>query len=206
MKPPGSSPEEGESGMSDRTDADLIRDSLDDPELFGQVFSRHFESVFSFVARRAGRDAAADLASEVFVRAFRARHRYDPTRPTCLPWLYGIAVNVVGDRIRRLRRHPRSYLHLAVTEDFDDAEDRLVAATVVEEIRDGLSRLTQADRDTFLLFALEDLSYSEIAVVLGIPIGTVGSRISRARRILREQISGLRRITDKMERESPDNE
>ncbi|MGD2101670.1 MAG: RNA polymerase sigma factor, partial [Acidimicrobiia bacterium] len=77
-------------------------------------------------------------------------------------------------------------------------DDRILAESAGERINQALSRLSRRDRDTLLLYALEDLSYSEIAEALGIPEGTVGSRISRARRQIREQIPDLEQIADRM--------
>ena len=188
-----------------RTDADLIRGSLRNPSLFGEIFSRHFAAIFRFAARRIGSDEASDVASEVFVRAFRIRHRYDPSRHDCLPWLYGIATNVVGDRIRRRRRGgTRNFLVIDLADDDRDvmsaADSRVVAESLVAELNDALGRLSEGDRDTFLLFAITGLSYAEISEALGVPQGTVGSRINRARQLIREQIPQLEQIADRMER------
>lgn len=186
-----------------RSDSDLIGGSLEDAGLFGEIFSRHYEAVFRFAARRVGVEDAGDVASEVFVRAFRIRSRYDTSRSGCLPWLYGIAANVVGDRIRKRRRGQRRFLVADPTAGIrfgmEDSEDRMVAESLVGRLNDALGRLSAGDRETFLLHALEGLSYSEIGVALGIPAGTVGSRITRSRRKLRELIPDLEQITDRMD-------
>ena len=188
-----------------RTDADLISGSLRNPSLFGEIFSRHFTAIFRFAARRLGSDEAGDVASEVFARAFRIRGRYDPSRQDCLPWLYGIAANVVGDRIRRRRRgDARTYLVVGRADDDWDAtvaaESRVVAESLVARLNDALGRLSEPDRETFMLFAITGLSYAEIADALGVPQGTVASRINRARHLIREQIPELEQIADRMER------
>jgi RNA polymerase sigma factor (sigma-70 family) len=182
-----------------RTDAELIGESFDRPDVFGSIFSRHFNPIFGFASRRIGRDMAGEVASEVFTRAFRLRRSYDLSRPDCLPWLYGIATNVVGDLLRRKRRSPRIHLAVGVSEeDWSAVDDRLVADSVGAMINRTLDGLSVDDRETFLLFALEGLSYGEISEALDIPTGTVGSRIGRARRIIREQIPDLEQITDRM--------
>ncbi len=93
------------------SDADAIAESLGDPAAFVVVFDRHFDAIRRYVARRLGVDLAADLAAETFMRAFDARRRYDRRRRDALPWLYGIAANVVRrelrDEERRSRRAPR---------------------------------------------------------------------------------------------------
>jgi RNA polymerase sigma factor (sigma-70 family) len=184
------------------TDAELIDESHEHPERFGEIFSRHFAAVFRFVARRVGTGDASDVVSDVFTTAFRIRSRYDHSRANCLPWLYGIAANHVGDRLRKRRHGSRTFLAIASTEaawdDSADTDDRLVAESIGDQINEALGRLSRRDRETLLLFALEGLTYSEIAHALKIPEGTVGSRLARARRLMREQIVDLEQIADRM--------
>jgi RNA polymerase sigma factor (sigma-70 family) len=180
------------------TDAEIIAASLDKPGEFGRIFDRHHTAIYRFAARRVGVNDASDVAGDVFYRAFTIRHRYDVTKTNCLPWLYGIATNVVGDRLRQLTRRRHAYLVAVWREGTDDTsrdtDDRMVAQHIGERLNDALRRLSRKDRDTLLLYALEGLTYSEIARVLGIPIGTVGSRISRARRRILELIPDLEQI------------
>ena len=183
----------------DRTDAELISASLADPSLFGTLFERHYQAVYRFAARRNGVEDAGDVTADTFVRAFEIRHRYDPTRNSCLPWLYGIAQNLIGDRIRRVRRGRRIYLVAAAdirTVEFEhDADSRILAASVGGQLNDALRRLSNRDRNTLLLYALEGLTYSEIALTLDIPVGTVGSRLARARERISELIPDLAQRT-----------
>jgi RNA polymerase sigma-70 factor (ECF subfamily) len=177
-----------------RTDAEIIRASLTDAEEFGEIYARHHTAVFRFVARRIGIGDAGDTAAEVFVRAFSIRSRYDTTKPNSLPWLYGIGVNVVGDRLRRTRRRQRIHVvggEAEVGREISDADDRVVAHQVGVRLNAALDQLTAKDRETLLLFALEGLTYAEIGRVLGVPAGTVGSRISRVRRLVLELIGGV---------------
>lgn len=186
-------------GEPRRTDAELIGESLDDPDVFRTIFSRHFDPIFRFAARRVGRDTAGDVASEVFTRAFRLRRRYDLSRADSLPWLYGIATNVVGDRLRAEQRSSRTYLAIGVPEEqWADVDDRVVAQSMGETINGALETLSIEDRETFLLFALEGLSYEEVGEALGVPAGTVGSRIFRVRRTIREAIPDLEQIAGRM--------
>lgn len=82
------------------TDAEVIQISNRTPEQFATVFDRHHEAVHAFAARRAGRDAADDVLSEVFLAAFAQRDRFDVSAQSALPWLYGIAGNVLKRRWR----------------------------------------------------------------------------------------------------------
>ena len=187
---------------TDRTDAEIISASLRDPDVFGIVFSRYHTAVFRFAARRIGTEEAGDVASDVFVQAFRIRRRYDKSRANCLPWLYGIAGNVIGDRLRKIKRNQRLYL-VAQPEPVelsphDESDDRLVAASVALQLNVALRRLSKRDRNTLLLHALEGLTYAEIAEALGVPTGTVGSRIARARKQVSEQIPDLDQMINPM--------
>jgi RNA polymerase sigma factor (sigma-70 family) len=182
------------------TDAELIGESLDDPRRFGVIFDRHYEAVYRYAARRAGISDAGDIAGETFVRAFNIRRRYSLEEASCRPWLLGIATNVIGDHLRRIRRQEKLLLTVQgwpdKSGDFSaEADERLMAAKLGEDLQRALRSLTVRDRDVLLLHAWEGLSYREIAAALGIPAGTVGSRINRARRVIRELVPGLEQIT-----------
>ncbi len=189
-------------GMDSVSDAEVIAQSIDNPEAFGEIFNRYHDTIYRFVARRAGRGPAPDLTAEVFGRAFRLRTRYDTFRPLARPWLYGIATNVIGDHIRQTRRRER--LHLAMLgltdvpadEDMDRLVDSVTAQGGRRVINDALARLSVGDRNVIVLAAVEQLTYKEISEALGIPIGTVRSRHARARGTLRELLGHLRQTTD----------
>lgn len=172
-------------------DAEIIRRSLVDPNVFGVVFERYHDTIFRFVARRQGLDIAADLTADVFIRAFSLRSRYDVERESCRPWLYGIASNIIGDELRRQRRSERRYLAmigLQVNDGdvFERADDQISAEQQAARLQGSLARLRPGDRAVLLLYSIEELTYQEIADALDIPVGTVRSRLSRARRRMRE--------------------
>lgn len=155
------------------------------------IFDRYHDTIFRYVARRQGLDQAPDLTADVFVRAFRFRGRYDASRPNCRPWLYGIATNIVGDEIRRQRRADRLYLAVSGVRvespnPFEGTIDKIDAQRTGQELNAALSRLSTTDRNVLILYAVEQLTYQEVADALGTPIGTVRSRLARARRKLRE--------------------
>lgn len=180
--------------MSDweRTDAEIIEASLVDPAVFEEIFRRHYSAVYRHAVRRVGVTDAADLAADVFVRALAVRDRYDPSRVDCRPWLFGIAANLAGDRLRRLRRREGKVSAPETVDDMaGDADDRIEAESLANLINPVLDGLSEEDRKTFLLFALDELTYSEIADLQEIPPGTVGSRISRVRRRILEAIPDL---------------
>lgn len=177
---------------TEAADAEVIRLSRHEPEAFEILFRRHAGHIQRYVTRRLGADAADDLVAETFMRAFRQRERYDLARADARPWLYGIATNLIG---RHRRSEVRQYRALArtgtdpVTEPFTDRVDAAVSASAAnKQLAAALAGLPAAHRDTLLLVAWGDLSYEEAAAALGVPIGTVRSRLSRARGRLRRTL------------------
>jgi RNA polymerase sigma-70 factor (ECF subfamily) len=176
-----------------QTDATVIGQSLADPERFATIFERYFSQIRQYLARRVGTKIADDLAAEVFVVAFAERRRYDPARECARPWLYGIATNLAGSHRRREERHYRALARadarLIAPSDEDLIADRVSASAAGPALAGALAALDRGDRDVLLLVALADLSYAEVAESLGIPYGTVCSRLSRARRRVRESLA-----------------
>jgi RNA polymerase sigma factor (sigma-70 family) len=164
--------------MREQSDAAIVDDSLERPTAFSALYERHLDAVARYVARRVGATAAEDLTAEVFVRAFRARIRYRPERETALPWLLGIAGHVVADNRRTERRRLAALERLA-------ADAAIAAPRGDNQLSAGLVRRLRAlparDRDALLLVVWGELSYEEAAEALEIPVGTVRSRIARAR-------------------------
>jgi RNA polymerase sigma factor (sigma-70 family) len=179
------------------TDGELIARSLRASELFAEIFDRHHAAVHAYAARRAGVDAADDVLADVFLTAFTLRTRFKPSAESALPWLYGIAGNILKRRWRSLAttdRLHRSVAHhtVAASDSHEDGvADRLDSAADWVVVRDVLDELADGDREAILLFAWEELSYPEIAVAMDIPVGTVRSRIHRARARLREALGDI---------------
>jgi RNA polymerase sigma factor (sigma-70 family) len=174
------------------TDAFLIRASCRLPSRFAEIFDRHFDAIYSYVRRRVGAQLAEDLASQTFEEAFRVRARYDPSRENARPWLYGIATNLVRNHRRQEHRRILAYSRFpherASADEVDVAVSRADAEAMAPHVARALRSLTPADRDTLLLLAWAQLSYAEVSDALGVPIGTVRSRLSRARMQVRELI------------------
>lgn len=170
-----------------RSDVELLAASEDDPEAFGEIVTRHQTAIFRFAARRAGRRDAADLTAEIFARAFASRRKFDHRRTSALPWLYGIASHVVVDHLRRA--DVRSRINVSAWPDDLDPFDRVLDAVAAEAARsrivEALSQLTPQDRETLLIVVLGDLTGSEAAEALGVPVGTIKSRIARAKSQMR---------------------
>jgi RNA polymerase sigma-70 factor (ECF subfamily) len=176
-------------------DAAIIDRSVRDPEHFATLFLRHSPQIQRYVVRRIGIDAAEDVVAETFLTAFRQRASYRLDRPEALPWLYGIATNLIG----RHRRTELGQLRLLartgadpVTAPFTaDVEAAVSATSARARIGSALARLPASHRDALLLVAWGGLSYQEVATATGVPLGTVQSRISRARRKLRLSLADL---------------
>ena len=172
------------------SDAALIRAAQNDSISFGALFDRHFATVYRFSARRVGADSAEDIAGETFRRAFEARGSYDLRQPNALPWLFRIALNLVRDAIRARAAEDRAYARLralARTRTLSEGDGVPRSAEARAELA-RLARLLlaepQEDVDALFLHVWDGLSYAEVATALGIPVGTVRSRISRLRRRL----------------------
>jgi RNA polymerase sigma factor (sigma-70 family) len=186
--------------MDNRTDAQVVAASLDDPSVFALVFDRHYDSVHRYLARRVGLDRADELAGETFTTAFDVRRRYGAEHPDARPWLFGIATNLVRHHRRSEARRLRAYARLDRPANadggFEGVDARLDAQRLGPAIAEALTRLSDGDRDTLLLFAWADLRYEEIAMALRIPVGTVRSRLNRARRRLRELLGASGQYLD----------
>ncbi len=170
------------------TDGALIEQSVKGrPDAFVEVVQRHEAAVHGFLARRAGRQAADDLLGEVWVRAFAARGGYDLARADARPWLYGISHNVLRAFWRT--RQDRSAVAEEAVDPWDDVVDRLDSAARAEPLAAALRALPAVEREALLLVAWEQLTPAEAAGVLGVPQGTVRSRLHRARAALRRALT-----------------
>jgi len=167
------------------SDSDAIRCSSTDPEAFVAVFDRHFDAIHRYLHRRLGVDLADDLAAETFTRAFASRRSFVPHEGGALPWLYGIATNLVRrhrrTEERRLRAYARTGRDDVVLVDVDAVVDRADAAGLGAALAGALAALPRDERDTLCLVALAELNHEQVAAALRVPVGTVSSRLSRAR-------------------------
>jgi RNA polymerase sigma factor (sigma-70 family) len=183
--PPGGRPR----GMAD---ADVIRESLTHSASFAVLYDRHAPALFRYLTRRLGPTIAQDLLAETFLAAFRRRDSYDLSRPDARPWLYGIAGNLVRrhhrGEARMLSAYARTGIDPVTAPADEDSLDRLAAASYEPALARALAALSARERDVVLLIAHAELNYEEVADALRIPVGTVRSRLSRARRRLRRHL------------------
>ncbi|WP_117209127.1 RNA polymerase sigma factor [Allorhizocola rhizosphaerae] len=173
----------------DVDDAEVVARSRADPECFAVLFDRYFLPLHRYASRRLGGAAGDDVAAETFLVAFRERGRFDPARGSVRAWLYGIATNLIRGHHRAeergYRAHARSAAEPRYAAEEERADARIAAAAAREVLVAALADLSRGDRDALLLVVWGELSHEETAEALGIPVGTVGSRLHRARRRLR---------------------
>jgi RNA polymerase sigma factor (sigma-70 family) len=171
-------------------DGDVIAASLSDPDRFTEIFERHFDAIYAFTARRLGREVADDVGASVFVEAFAGRVGFERDRTDARPWLYGIATNLIHRHRRTETRRLRAYARVDAKSEGEpiDLEQRFDAEAMGPRLATALRALTPRDRDALLLFAWAGLSYEDIAIATGVPVGTVRSRIHRARHRLRAEL------------------
>jgi len=178
-----------EQEMSFPSDAEVIGRSLGEPEAFGLIYDRHAATLLRFLGRRVGAKVAEGLVGELFRIAFERRKTFDASRATALPWLYGIGSNLLlkhrRDEARRLRAGARMAAGLEAADARASAR-ALDARVLFPRVADAIEALPDGEREALLLFAWEELSYQGVAEALELPIGTVRSRLNRARARLRE--------------------
>ena len=148
---------------------------------FEELFEDHFDAIYGYLARRVGPDLGRDLAAETFTRGWATRKRFDPRRGEPRAWLFGIANNLLRHHYRDEERRLAAFARVDAPREQTASEEPAVA--------EALGVLSREERDTLLLFAWADLSYEQIAEALTLPIGTVRSRLNRARTRMREELT-----------------
>ena len=178
------------------SDRDLIRRSERAPALFGAIFDRHATAVHRYLRRRVGEQLASELTAEVFTRAFAHRRRFDGRAQTALPWLLGIATNLVKMNRRSEERRLRAYARAATQEtepsELIESDERIDASALGAALAQALSRLPAGQRDVLLLHAWAGLSHDQIAAALGLTPGAVRTRLHRARETVSAQLTESR--------------
>lgn len=152
-----------------------------------RLFDLHGRRILLYLARRTDLQTAEDVLGETFVVALTRWDARDPDRGDAVPWLFGIATNLLRRHWRSEGRGRRAMARAAVPEqvDVEDPGDRVDRERAVRAVVRELDRMRPAVRDTVLLHAWAELTYEQIAAATGVPIGTVRSRLNRARAALR---------------------
>ncbi|MBW9121893.1 RNA polymerase sigma factor [Microbacterium trichothecenolyticum] len=170
----------------------MIARSLDQRAVFAELYDRHERVVYRYAARRLGVSYADDITSETFLVAFSRRESFTGG-PDARPWLLGIATTLMHKHVRQEARAWKgmlvSDLARVDVDHIEQADARLDARTIARKLGRALARLPAGDRDALLLHTFGDLDYAGISEALNIPVGTVRSRLNRARRKLRAAIA-----------------
>jgi RNA polymerase sigma-70 factor (ECF subfamily) len=175
---------------ANRTDGEAIAASLAEPRAFGIIFERHFGAIHGYLRRRLDDQRADEAAAQTFFAAFDERGRFDRRRSDAAPWLFGIATNVAHRHRRREVRELRAIAALGgeVTTSNDGSEAKLDAERLRVPLARCLAELPAEESDVLYLLVWGELDQPEIATALGIPLGTVKSRLSRARKRVSEAL------------------
>ncbi|MEV7510129.1 RNA polymerase sigma factor [Streptomyces sp. NPDC090085] len=166
-----------------------------DRDAFGKLFDAFARSVYNHAYRLTGNwSAAEDVMSLTFLEAWRRHDRVEAEGGSLRPWLLGIATNLVSNQRRAARRHREVLAHLpqapAGVPDFaEETAGRIDDAARIAALQEALAQLRRPQREVLALCVWAGLDYQEAAEALGVPVGTVRSRLSRAR-------AKLHRLTD----------
>lgn len=186
--------------MSTDTDGEIIRLARDNPAVFGELYDRHASALYRYAARRAGEFAADDVIAETFLVAWERLGSYDLNHEDARPWLFGIATNLLRRHHRSEARMLKAAAKAALRDSVADESDRVAAQTdalvATGSIALALKSMAAIDRDTLLLYAWGDLTYEGIAAAMDVPIGTVRSRLNRARRTLRIELDAAQPVDE----------
>lgn len=189
-----------------RCDQDLWNAAvIGEADAFGELFERHHVLIYNFCFRRTGSwSIAEDLMAVVFLEAWRTRRGMQLHDGSLLPWLYAIATNVTRHQHRSTGRHRAALARVAsrvsiVPDHADEIIDRISDEQRMQEVLGAFTQLPQRERDVLELAAFASLDYAQIAVALGIPVGTVRSRLSRGRSRLRAIVGDIDTNNDEIE-------
>jgi RNA polymerase sigma-70 factor (ECF subfamily) len=176
--------------VSDAQLWNIARDG--DHRAFGALFERHVQQVYSYCFRRLGsREAAEDAAQAVFVELWRKRKAV-MVGESLRPYLFGLANNVARNASRSNRRYTNAIARLPAPRAVADHAESVAAGVDVErqmhQVLAALRGLRRAEQDVLAMCDWSGLTYEEAAAALGIPVGTVRSRLSRARQHVRERL------------------
>jgi RNA polymerase sigma-70 factor (ECF subfamily) len=188
--------------MCEVDDVELLeRARRGDENAFSRLFARHQGAIYRYAAHMCGRDASDDVVQETFLALLRQTGRYDASRGTVVAYLFGIARHCVSKRLTARR-------DAALDDAFDESIgqerplpptvlDDLSRAEAIEAVRAAVQALPPVFREAVVLCELEEMDYADAAEVMHCPIGTVRSRLHRARALLTSTLAALQPVRDK---------
>jgi RNA polymerase sigma factor (sigma-70 family) len=164
-----------------------------DGDAFGELFERHADAVYNHCFRRTGSwSVAEDLTSVVFLEAWRRRRQVEFHGESVLPWFLAVANNAIRNSDRSIRRYRRLLSKLPrptpIPDQSEEAIGRVDDERTMRNVLEAFNRLSAQDQEIVSLCDWTGLGYEDAAMALGVPIGTIRSRLSRARARLREHL------------------
>ena len=185
--------------MTEPTDPDLLdRMASGDREALAIIFRRHHGTVYRFSRQMLGsKEAAEDVTQDVFVALTKGAGRFNPAVASLSTYLYGIARNLVLQRYKRSCGRLEVNINELAGDDeaafatSTDPAETLARAQAARQLRLAILRLPVRYREVVVLCELNSLSYEAAAAIVGCPVGTVRSRLSRARQMLIERCKAL---------------
>jgi RNA polymerase sigma factor (sigma-70 family) len=192
--PGDAEPRDAEPSDAEPSDAEIIVRSRQEPDCFAQIFDRHAAEILRYAHTRLGPDRAEDVTAETFLAAFRRRDHYDPAWADARPWLFGIAIRLIGKHRRAEARYRRMLAATPASAAADDFGDRSAERVTAQQFRPQLAtvldQLPGRDRELLLLVAWAGLTYEEAAQALGLTVSAVRSRLHRIRVKTRTALGG----------------
>lgn len=189
----------------DRAQSDrevVLRVQKGDSDAFATLIERHNERIFNMICRLVGQQDAVDLTQDIFLKAFKSIGSFK-NASSFSTWLYRITLNTVTSHRRRMAHGTFSHFESPAADTGElrrgvepastdpTPQEVLVRREEIEAVQNAIGELEEIDREIIVLRDIEEISYVQIAEVLGIPIGTVKSRLYRARMALRERLKAL---------------
>ncbi|MDQ3548142.1 MAG: sigma-70 family RNA polymerase sigma factor [Chloroflexota bacterium] len=180
---------EPETGFATMTDEQLARLALRQRDAFGELYLRYADRIFRYAAGRTGsRTVADDVLNDTMVGALEGLHRYDSDKGSFASWLFTIASRRIADHARRRVQLWRFLDRRGANTIDDDLLDALIRAEDQEHIRLAVQRLPKRQREIVLLRYVAELSFRDVARVLGVSEGAARMRVNRALHRLAEEI------------------
>ena len=176
--------------VTDDTDDDLARKAAaGDVAAFRRLYERHFATVFRIVAAwpNVTREQAEDIVQETFVRVYQHRQSFN-FKHCFSTWIYTIGLNLGRNELRRRKKFKFYEISDMQGNEAELSVDMKVPTRVPEILNGAVGELPEKYRTAFILRDVEELPYEEVAKILSVPLGTVKSRVNRARMMLREKL------------------
>jgi RNA polymerase sigma-70 factor (ECF subfamily) len=184
--PEGQPPIYDPSGLTDKELIELVKGN--DTRAFSVLVDRYKVKLFNLLYRMIqNREEAEDILQETFLRVFRERNSYDPTFAFST-WIYTIALNLCRNELKRKKRFKFFGIDLIKNDKRFAVETEIKTDFISSTLENAISSLPVRYRTVFLLREINQLSYEEMSESLGIPLGTVKSRVNRARLMLRDKL------------------